>query len=78
MTDSKGYSLMTFTVHNQASLVAQRLLSACNAGDSGSVPGLGRSPGEGDGYPSSIRAWRISWAEEPWQATAHGVPKSGT
>ena len=25
--------------------------SACNAGDKGSVPGLGRSPGEGNGYP---------------------------
>ena len=25
--------------------------SACNAGDSGSIPGLGRSPGEGNGYP---------------------------
>ena len=26
--------------------------SACNAGDPGSIPGLGRSPGEGNGYPS--------------------------
>ena len=26
-------------------------VSACNAGDLGSVPGLGRSPGEGKGYP---------------------------
>ena len=25
--------------------------SACNAGDPGSIPGLGRAPGEGDGYP---------------------------
>ena len=25
--------------------------SACNAGDLGSIPGLGRSPGEGNGYP---------------------------
>ena len=25
--------------------------SACNAGDPGSIPGLGRSPEEGDGYP---------------------------
>ena len=25
--------------------------SACNAGDPGSIPGSGRSPGEGDGYP---------------------------
>ena len=32
--------------------------SACNAGDLGSIPGLGRSPGEGKGYPL---AWRIPW-----------------
>ena len=40
--------------------------SACNAGDLGSVPGLGRSPGEGNSDPSSILAWTIPWAEEPW------------
>ena len=39
--------------------------SACNAGDLGSVPGLGRSPGEGKDYPSRILAWRIPWTEEP-------------
>ena len=33
--------------------------STCNAGDLGSIPGLGRSPGEGKGYHSSILAWRI-------------------
>ena len=30
--------------------------SACNVGDLGSIPGLGRSPGEGNGYHSSILA----------------------
>ena len=39
--------------------------SACNARDLGSIPGLGRSPGEGKDYPSSILAWRIPWTEEP-------------
>ena len=34
--------------------------SAFNAEDLGSIPGLGRSP-EGNGYPSSILAWRIPW-----------------
>ena len=33
-----------------ASLVAQTV-SACNAGDLGSIPGSGRFPGEGNGYP---------------------------
>ena len=34
-----------------ASLVAQLVESTCNEGDLGSIPGLGRSPGEGNGYP---------------------------
>ena len=34
--------------------------SACNAGDPGLIPGLGRSPGEGNGF-----VWRIPWTEEP-------------
>ena len=39
-----------------------------NAGDindSDSIPGSGRSPGEGDGYPLHIFVWRIPWTEEP-------------
>ena len=35
--------------------------SACNAGDTGSIPGLGRSPGEGKATHYSILAWRIPW-----------------
>ena len=38
--------------------------SACNAGDLGSIPGSGRSTGEGHGSISSILAWRIPWTEE--------------
>ena len=33
--------------------------SACNAGDTSSIPGLGRSAGEGKGYPLQYLAWRI-------------------
>ena len=39
--------------------------SACNLGDPGLVPGLGRSLGEGMATHSSIPAWRIPWTEEP-------------
>ena len=39
--------------------------SACSAGDLGLIRGLGRSPGEGNGNPSSILAWKIPWTEEP-------------
>ena len=43
--------------------VVKNLLA--NAGDSGSIPGSERSPGEKNGYHSSILAWRIPWMEEP-------------
>ena len=39
--------------------------SAYNVGDLGSIPGLGRSPGEGNDNLSSILAWKIPWMEEP-------------
>ena len=39
--------------------------SACSAGDLGSIPGSERSPGEWNGYPLQILAWRIPWTEEP-------------
>ena len=38
--------------------------SACNVGDVGLIPGLGRSPGEGKGYHSTLLAWRIPWTVE--------------
>ena len=39
--------------------------SACNAADPGSIPGSGRSPGEGNGNPLQYSCWRIPWMEEP-------------
>ena len=39
--------------------------SACNVGDLGSIPGLGRSPGEGKATYSSNLAWEIPWTEGP-------------
>ena len=39
--------------------------SACNSGDLGSIPGLGRSPQEEMATHSSIFAQRILWSEEP-------------
>ena len=35
-----------------------------NIGDAGSIPGSGRSPGEGNATPSSILAWEDPWTEE--------------
>ena len=45
--------------------------SACNAGDLGSIPGLGRSPGEGKGYPL-----QYSDLENSMNCIVHGVTKS--
>ena len=45
--------------------------SACNARDLGLIPGLGRSPGEGKGYPLQYSA-----LENPKDYTVHGVTKS--
>ena len=39
--------------------------SACNAGDLGSIPGSGRSPGEGNGNPLWYSCLKISWTENP-------------
>ena len=47
--------------------------SACNAKDLDSIPGLGRSPGEGKGYPL-----QYSDLDNSMDCTGHGVPKSGT
>ena len=38
--------------------------SACNAGDPGSIPGLGRSLVEENGNPFQYSHWRIQWTEE--------------
>ena len=38
--------------------------SALSVRDPGSIPGLGRSPGEGNGTHSSTLAWKIPWMEE--------------
>ena len=52
--------------------------SACNAGDLGSIPGLGKSPGEGNGNPLQYSCLEISMDRGAWWATFHGVEKSQT
>ena len=50
-----------------------------NAGDTrdtGSVPGLGRSPGGGNGNPLQYLAWRILWTEEPSGLQSMGLQES--
>ena len=47
--------------------------SACNAGDPGSIPGSGRSPGEGNGYPL-----QYSYLENPWTEEFGGLQSIGS
>ena len=49
-----------------------------NAGDTGSIPGSGRSSGEEMATPSSILAWEILWTEEPGGCQCVGSQKSWT
>ena len=52
--------------------------STCNAGDSGSIPGSERSPGEGHGNPFQYSCLENPTDRGTWQATVHGVVQSDT
>ena len=52
--------------------------SACNAGDQGSTPGLGKSPGEGNGNPLQYSCLENPGDRGAWRATVHRVAKSQT
>ena len=52
--------------------------SASNVGDPGSIPGSGRSPGEGNGTPLQYSCLENPKDRGAWQATAYGVAKSQT
>ena len=54
--------------------------SPANAGDIrdvGSIPGLGRSPGVGNGNPLRVLAWETPWAEEPGGLQSTGSERVG-
>ena len=53
--------------HNLSGLDGKE--SACNVGNLGSIPGWGRSPGEGNGSHSNILAWRIPWGHKELDMT---------
>ena len=53
--------------------------SACNAGDSSLIPGLGKSPGEGNGNPLQYSCLENAMDRGTWRVTPdHGVTKSRT
>ena len=50
--------------------------STCNAGDPSLIPGLGRSPGEGNGNPLQYSCLGVLWTEEPGGLQSMGSQKS--
>ena len=52
--------------------------SACNAGDLGWIPGLGKSPGEGNDYPLQYSCLKNPMKRGALRATVHEVTKSQT
>ena len=51
--------------------------SACNAGELDSIPGSGRSPGEGNGNPLQYSCLENLMDRGAWQATGHGAARVG-
>ena len=51
---------------------------ACNAGDAGLIPGSGRSPGEGNGFPLQCSCLENFMDRGAWCATVHGTAKCWT
>ena len=67
---------INFVLGFPRSLVSKE--SACSAGDSGSVLGSGRSPGEGNAYPLRYSCLENSMVRAAWQATVYEIAKSQT
>ena len=66
-------------MHLMASLMTQWIKNLpANAGDTGSMPGLGRSPGEGNDDPLQYSCLKNPKDSGAWRATVHEVTKSQT
>ena len=75
-------AFLTSKNNPQSSLVAQTVKNppadAGEAGDVGSIPGLGRYSGEGNGTPLQYSCLENSTDRGTWQGTVHGIAKSRT
>ena len=76
VTPPASYSLSVLHVASPGGSEVKE--STCSIGDLGSVPGLGRPLGEGNGDPLQYSCLGNSMDRGAWQATVHGVAKSGT
>ena len=80
MTNKLSYlSVLLFFMclpnYEGASLIAQSVKSACSAGHPGSIPGSGRSPGEGNGNPLQYFCLENPVDRGAWWLTVHGVAR---
>ena len=73
----RNYLSVTIQLKGSPNGLAVKNLST-NAGDAGSIPGLGRSPGEGKGNSLQYSCWGNPTDREDWQGTVHGISKSQT
>ena len=76
--DGQSNSLGTFLVVQCFPGSSDNKESACNGGDLSSIPGSGRSSGEGNGYPFQCFCLENSTDRGTWWATVHGVANSQT
>ena len=75
----KKFGVSLFLVGTRASLIAQSVKeSSCNAGDPGSIPGLGRSPGEENGNPLQYCCPENPMDRGAWQVYSPWGHKSRT
>ena len=70
--------LITYMIYVQFPGGSDGKASACNAGDPGSIPESGSSPGEGNGNPLQHSCLENPMDRGAWQATVRGVAKSQT
>ena len=62
---------------SEMQMITTLMINACNAGDLGLIPGLGRSPAEGNGKPLQYSCMENPMDRGAWRATVHGVTRVG-
>ena len=72
------WSIIALGASQVAQVVKNPPANAGDAGDAGSTPGLGRSPGEGNGNPLQYSCLESPVDGGAWEAIVHGVAKSQT
>jgi len=73
-----GVTASTHMASQVAPVVKELTCNAGDKGDTGSIPGLGRSHGEGNGNPLQYSCQKNSMDRGAWWATVHRVTKSRT